>query len=196
MVEERPQYGPGRPSHQPPRVSNARRYGLQVTRPARSEVIARTTPETGCCVLLTKVPTAGEMAQRAGDVLRAYQEPHGIEPNVGFLKDPLMVNRLFLKKPERSAALGLVFWLALRIWRFRERSRRLHVEMTGNAWPGWDQQETTRPTACMMITQFPAVLVLKVGPQRPLAQALAAVQQQYLAALGVPTACFTGASGG
>jgi hypothetical protein len=117
VVEERPTYGPGRPSHQQPRVIKALRYGRQVTRPARSAVIARQTQETGCVMLLTKVPTAGEMAHRAGDVLRADKEPHGIEQNCGFLKAPLMVNSLFLKQPERIAALGLVLWLALRLWR-------------------------------------------------------------------------------
>jgi hypothetical protein len=77
-----------------------------------------------------------------------------------------------------------------------ERSLRLPVERTGNALPGWDKQETTRPPAFMMITKCTAVMGLKVGPQRQLAQALSAVHQQSLAALGVPTACFTGASGG
>jgi hypothetical protein len=107
-VEERPRYGPGRPSYQQPRVVNTLRYGLQVTLHERPEVIARKTQETGGFVLLTHVPRAGEMAPRAGDVLRAYTEPHGIEQHVGFLKDPLIVNSLFLKKPERSEALGLV----------------------------------------------------------------------------------------
>jgi transposase len=107
-VEERPKYGPGRPSSKQPRVVKALRYGLQVTLRERSEVIARKTQETGCCVLLTHVPTAGEMAHRAEDVLRAYKEQHGIEQNYGFLKDPLIVNSLFLKKPERIEALGLV----------------------------------------------------------------------------------------
>ena len=55
-------------------------------------------------MLLTQVPTAGELAPRAGDVLRAYTEPQGIEQNVGFLQDPLMVNRLCLKTPERIEA--------------------------------------------------------------------------------------------
>jgi hypothetical protein len=136
------------------------------------------------------------MAQRAGDVLQAYKEQHGIEQNVGFLKDPLMVNSLFLKNPERLEALGLVCLLALLRWRLMERSLRIHVETTGHAWPGGDQQETTRPTAFMRMTKFASVLVLKVGPQRQLAQAFSAVQQQYLAALGVPAACFTGARGG
>jgi hypothetical protein len=77
-----------------------------------------------------------------------------------------------------------------------ERSLRSHVETTGNAWPGWDTKATTRPTAFMMLTKCASVLVLKVGPQRQLAQAFSAVQQQSLAALGVPAACCTGASGG
>ena len=196
VVEEHPRYGPGRPSLKQPRVVNARRYSLQVTLHERAEVIARKTQETACFVLLTNVPTTGEMAHRAGDVLQAYKEQHGIEQNVGFLKDPLIVNSLFLKKPERIEALGLVCLLALLIWRLMERSLRIHVETTGNAWPGWDKKETTRPTAFMMMTKFASVLVLKVGPQRQLAQAFSAVQQQYLAALGVPAACFTGASGG
>jgi transposase len=196
VVEEHPRYGPGRPSLKQPRVVKALRYSLQVTLHERAEVIARKTQETACFVLLTNVPTTGEMAHRAGDVLQAYKEQHGIEQNFGFLKDPLLVNSLFLKKPERIEALGLVCLLALLIWRLMERSLRIHVETTGNALPGWDKKETTRPTAFMMMTKFASVLVLKVGPQRQLAQAFSAVQQQYLAALGVPAACFTGASGG
>jgi hypothetical protein len=70
-----------------------------------------------------------------------------------------------------------VRWLALLIWRLMERSLRIHVQTTGNALPGWDQQETTRPTAFMMMTKCARVLVLKVGPQRQLAQACSAVQQ-------------------
>jgi transposase len=196
VVEERPKYGPGRPSQQRPRVVKALRYGLRVTLHERAEVIARKTQETGCFVLLTNVPTEGAMAHSAREVLRAYKEQHGIEQNFGFLKDPLIVNSLFLKKPERIEALGLVCLLALLIWRLMERSLRHHVETTGHTLPGWDQKETTRPTAFMMMTKFATVIVLKVGGQRQLAQPLSAVQQQYLVALGVPTTSFTGPPSG
>src|SRR5262245_20178449 len=93
-VQERPTYGPGRPSSTQPRVVKALRYGLQVTIHERAEVIASKTQETGCFVLLTNVPTVGEMAHRAGDVLRDYKEQHGIEQNYGFLKDPLGVGHM------------------------------------------------------------------------------------------------------
>jgi hypothetical protein len=147
-------------------------------------------------VLLTKVPTAGEMAHRAGDVLRADKEPHGVEQNFAFLKAPLIVNSLFLKKPERIEALGLVLLLARLIWRLMERSLRLHVETSGNALPGWDKKATQKPTAFMMMTKFMAVMVLKVGPHRQLAQPLSTVQQAYLLALGVPASYFTAPQSG
>src|SRR5215813_772895 len=187
MVEEHPQYGPGRPSQKQPRVVKAVRYGLKATLYERAEVIARKVQELGCFVLLTNVPTAGEMAHSAGKVLQAYKEQHGVEQNFAFLKDPLIVNSLFLKKPERIEALGLVLLLALLLWRLVERALRLHVETTGSTLPGWDK----KATAFMMMTKFAAVMVIQGGGQRQLAQPLSTVQQSYLNALGVPATSFT-----
>jgi transposase len=190
-VEERLQSGPGRPSRTQPRRVKALRYGLQVTLHERSEVIAHKSQESGCCVLLTNVPTAGEMAHTARDVLRASKEQHGIEQNFGFLKDPLMVNSLVLKKPERIEALGLVLLLALLLWRLGERTLRVHVETTETPLIGWDKKATQKPTAFMLMTKFAAVLVIKVGLDRQLVHPLSTVQQQYLRALGVPATSFT-----
>jgi transposase len=190
-VKAHPKYGPGRPSQKQPRVIKALRYGLQVTLRERAEVIARRTQETGCFVLLTNVPTMGEMAHRAGDVLRAYKAQHGIEQNFGFLKDPLIVNSLFLKKPERIEALGLVLLRALLLWRLVERTLRVHVETTETPLPGWDKKATQKPTAFMRMTKFAGVMVLKVEDQRQLVHPLSTVQQQYLRALGVPATYFT-----
>src|SRR5262245_28620654 len=195
-VKERPMYGPGRPSSTRPRVVKALRYGLQVTRHERVEVLARKTQETGCFVLLTNVPTTGEMAHRAGDVLRAYKEQHGIEQNYGFLKDPLIVNSVFLKKPERIEALGLVLLLALLLWRLVERALRVHVETTGKPLTGWDKKATQKPTAFMMMTKFAGVMVLEVEGQRQLVHPLSTVQQQYLVALRVPATYFTAPQNG
>ena len=184
-------YSPGRPSTRKPRAVKAWRYGLKATLHERSEVIARKVQEAGCFVLLTNVPTEGEMAHSAGEVLRAYKAQQGVEQNFAFLKDPIIVNSLFLKKPERIEALGLVLLLSLLLWRLMERQRRVHVERTGMPLPGWDKKPTKRPTAFMMMTKFAGVLVCTVGPQRRLARPLSAVQQQYLVALGVSATCFT-----
>jgi hypothetical protein len=107
------------------------------------------------------------------------------------LKDPLIVHSLFLKKPARIEALGLVLLLALLLWRLVESTLRLHVETTGHTFTGWDKQETQKPTAFMMMTKFSAVVLLKGGSQRQLAHPFSTVQQPYLLALGVPATSFT-----
>jgi transposase len=194
--EERPKYGRGRPSLHTPRAVNTIRDGLKATLTERQEVIARKDEEAGCFVLLTNVPQEGDLAHSAGDVLKADKAQHGIDQNFGLLKDPVMVNSLFLKKPERIEALGLVLLLALLLWRWMERRRRAHVHPTGRTLTGWDQKETARPTAFMMVTKFSGVIVLKGGPQRRLAHPLSAVQRGYLVALGVSAACFTSPGSG
>jgi transposase len=196
VVEVRPKYGPGRPSAQKARPVTALRYGLKATVRDRPEVIARSSEEAACFVLVTNVPTEGDMAHRAIEVLQAYKDQQGIEQNYAFLKDPLIVNSLFLKKPERIEALGLVLLLALLLWRLVERTLRGHVETTGTPLTGWDKKATQKPTAFMMMTKFAAVMVIKVGPHRQLAQPLSTVQQQYLLALGVPATYFTAPQSG
>src|SRR6266568_8122433 len=148
--------------------------------------------EAGCFVLLTNVPTAGDMAHSAREILTVYKEQHGTEQNYGFLKDPVIMNSLFLKKPARIEALGLILLLALLIWRLMERAMRTHVDSTSTPLPGWDKKVTERPTSFMMVTKFAGVIVVKLGSHRQLARPLSGVQHQYLTALDVPATCFTG----
>jgi transposase len=194
-LEERPQYGPGRPSAHKPREVKALHYGLKVSLHERPEVMAQKAREAGCFVLLSNVPSEGEMAHSAQEVLVAYKEQHGIEQNYGFLKDPQIVNSLFLEKPERIEALGLVLLLSLMIWRLIERTLRQYVETTGSKLSGWDHNLTDRPTAFMMMTKFSSVIVLKIGHKRQLAREFSTPQQQYLSALGLSAACYTFSSG-
>jgi len=194
-VEERSVYGRGRPSAHKPRPLKATRYRLKTTIRPHSECIGRLEEEAGCFVLLTNVPTAGDLAHSAREILTVYKEQHGTEQNYGFLKDPVIVKSLFLKKPERIEALGLVLLLALLIWRLMERAMRRHVDTTSTPLPGWDKKATERPTAFMMVTKFVGVIVLKLGHDRQLARPLSVVQQHYLSALDVPATCFTRPAG-
>jgi hypothetical protein len=190
-VAERPVYGRGRPSAHQPRPLKVLRYRLKTTISLRTEPIARLEEEAGSFVLLTTVPTVGDLAQSARDILIGYKDQHGTEQNYGFLKDPVIVHSLFLKKPERIEALGLVLLLALLIWRLMERALRRHGDTTRTSLPGWDKQATERPTAFMMVTKFTGVIILQLGPDWQLARPLSVVQQQYLTALDVPATCFT-----
>jgi transposase len=194
-VEERPKYGQGRPSTRKPRPIKEMRYGLKAVLTEQTALLARKREEAECFVLLSNVPLEGALAHRAGEVLRAYKEQHGVEQNFAFLKDPVIVNSLFLKKPERLEALGLVLLLALMLWRLMERQMRQHLATTETTVPGWDKKATERPTSFMMTTKFVGLLVLKVGGYRQLARPLSEVQQQYLTALGLSASCFTVPSG-
>jgi transposase len=195
-VEERPLYGRGRPSAHKPRTIKAMRYRLKTTILTETERIARLEEEAGCFVLLTNVPTAGDLAHSASDILTVDKDQHGTEQNYGFLKDPVMVKSLFLKQPERIEALGLILLLALLLWRLLARTMRTYVDTTSTPLTGWEKKATERPTSCMMVTKFAGVIVLHLGDHRQLARPLSMVQQQYLKALDVPVACFTGLKSG
>jgi hypothetical protein len=129
------------------------RYGLKAVLAEQETFIARKRNEGDCCVLLTNVPAEGSLTHRAEEVLRAYKDQHSMEQNYGFLKDPLIVNRLFLKKPARIEAQGLLLLLALLVWRLMERQLRAHIETTSTSLTGWDQKAMECPTAFMMTTK-------------------------------------------
>ena len=129
-----------------PRAVNAMQSGLKTTVSVHTERMARRSEEAGCFVLLTNGPPVGDLAHSAGDILAGYKDQHGTAQNYGFLKDPIIVNRLLLKKPERIEALGFVCVLALLIWRFMERAMRTSVDTTSISLPGWDStQRNDRP---------------------------------------------------
>jgi len=71
-----------------------------------TERISWTEEAAGCFVLLTNVPMAGTLAHSAREIRTVDKEPHGTEQNYGFLKDPVIVKSLFLKKPARLEAWG------------------------------------------------------------------------------------------
>jgi hypothetical protein len=154
------------------------RDSLKTSRRTHTEPMARLEAEADCFVLLTHGPTAGDRAQSARDLLTVYRDQQGTEQNAGLLQDPVIVHRLFLKKPERLEALGRIFLLALRRWRLMARAMRTYGDMTSTPVRGWDKQATERPTACMMVTTCAGVLVLQGGPDRPLARPLSVVHQQ------------------
>ena len=68
-------YGRGRPSPHKPRPIKALRYRLKTTISPQTERIARLEEEAGCFVLLTNVPTAGDLAHSARDILTVIQRP-------------------------------------------------------------------------------------------------------------------------
>ena len=191
-VVERPTFGRGRPAKDSPRTPVGYRYQLKAQIVQDDESIAPLKLGAGCFVLISNVPTQFQDRQwTAADLLAEYKEQYGIEKNFGFLKDPLIVNSIFLKKNERIEVLGLVLLISLLIWRLMERTMRKYIEEGNRTITGWDKRQTTRPTGFMMTTKFTNTLVLTVGRQRKLARPLKTEQKEFLMALKVSADIFT-----
>jgi transposase len=123
--------------------------------------------------------------------LRTYKEQDGIERNFGFLKDPLVANDIFLKKPRRIEAMGLVLVLSLLIWRLMERTMRQKTKEEHLTLKGWNNTDTRKPTSFMMVSKFSPVFVGVRDDKRFLFAPLTKVQLAYLTALDVHPAIFT-----
>lgn len=184
-VGERATYARGRPPKNGPRKVSSIRYVIDGGIVERSKEIERARREAGCFVLLTNTPMSGDMAHSPVDVLAAYKEQHGIERNFGFLKDPLIVNDLFLKKPERIEVLGLILLISLLVWNLMEHVMREYLRQATSTVPGWDDKPTTKPTTFMMSTKFKGVQIVECGGMRQYALPLTPTQKQYLEALGL-----------
>ncbi|HWR71795.1 MAG TPA: IS1634 family transposase [Nitrospirota bacterium] len=176
----------GRPKKNQPQKVASVRYVLEAKVLQNTEQIERKQREAGCFVLLSNVPLQGDAAQTGADLLRAYKEQYGIERNFSFLKDPLIVNDTFLKKPQRIEVLGSILLMALLVWNLIEHVLRQYVSANNVDLPGWDNKQTRRPTAFMMSTKFSGLQIVRIGGANcHLAMPLTNVQRLYLRALGL-----------
>jgi transposase len=185
QVHEVPVYARGRPPKSGPRKVAQRQWQIKAMILEKPGALAKKREEAGCFVLLTNRPKEGPDTQSAEDILRTYKAQEGIERNYSFLRDPLIVNDLFLKKPERIEALGMVLLISLLIWNLMQRSMRRYIEKTQGTLEGWDGKRTDRPTSFMMTTKFQGLMVVKIAHTRVLNQDLTQIQKQCLLALGV-----------
>jgi len=184
-VTEKLTYARGRPPKNGERKVAKTRYVLEGILVEREAEVERLRQVAGCFVLLTNVPTEGEMGHTSGEVLTAYKEQHGIERNFAFLKDPLIVNDLFLKRPERIEALGFILLAALLTWNLMEHVMREHLKRAAATISGWDHKPTRTPTTFMMTTKFKGLLVARIGEEWHFTAPLSGEQLQYVRALGL-----------
>lgn len=188
-IEQRPRYAPGRPKKNVTRVPVTIDYVLRTEIIEKREAIDQRRQVAGCFVLLSNLPREDDYS--AEQILRTYKEQHAIEKNFGFLKDDQIVNALFLKRPERIEALGLILLISLLIWRLMEVVMRTELQAREATVPGWDNKPTARPSAYMVTWKFKGVLILCINGQRMLGKPLTETQQAFLLALEVPVSCFT-----
>lgn len=190
-IDKVAKFGRGRPAKGGQRTPVGYEYQLQLTISPDPEKVEPLRLQAGCFVLICNLSSPqGRANFDARELLRLYKDQDGIERNFSFLKDPVIVNSIFLKKNHRIEVLGLVLLISLLIWRLIEYSMRRYIADTGIAITGWKDKPTTRPTSFMLTTKFLSILVLRVENQRRLARPLRPVQIEYLAALGIDPIAF------
>ncbi|TYT76203.1 IS1634 family transposase [Desulfobotulus mexicanus] len=184
-------YGKGRPPKGKERNPLRTDYRIETEICQNEETITKLRREAGCIVLLTNLASEAEREEYdAKALLTLYKEQYGIEQNFGFLKDPAIVDGIFLKKPERIEVLGLIMILALMIWRLMEREMRQYLDRTGEDLSDWPKRRTTRPTSFMMTTKFHSIKLIRFEGKLILAQSFTETQNAWLKALGVKPADF------
>ena len=179
----------GRPPANRPAPTNTR-YLLSCELAENASGVNRERSLVGCFVLLSNVPIEGDGAMDAGRLLGTYKGQYSVESDFAFLKDPLVVNDIFIKTPSRIDALGMVLIIALMVWRLMERSMRAHVENTTSKLPGWCNRETDKPTSFMMSTAMTGIMVAAIGGKRLLLCRPDARPTAFLAALGLSPTVF------
>jgi transposase len=190
-IEVRPR---GRPAKDKPARMETR-YRLSWEIVAKTEGIEKERESAGCFVMLTNVPDSGEGALDSAGILRTYKGQYGVESDFAFLKDPLVVNDLFLKTPARIDALGMVLIVALMIYRLMERSMRLHLQQNKLTVQGWDNKPTDKPTTFMLAAVFLGVHVLVLKKQRFFLSSPNARHMAFLASLGLDSMVFLDPNG-
>jgi transposase len=185
-IEEVAKYKRGRPAKGQEQKVDRYEYELKTQIVENSEKVNALRSEAGCFVLLTNLINEEQRQQwDAERLLRLYKNQSGIEQNFGFLKDPAIINGIFLKKTTRIEVLGLILLIALLVWRLMERAMRQYTQPEESTLPGWEDRKTKRPTSFMMTTKFIDVLVITIGNTRRLASRFTKVQLSYLEALNV-----------
>lgn len=177
-VEKR---GKGRPRNDGANVGIRHRVRIEIEPIA--ERLERRRLEVGCFVLLSNIPTHGEDSMSGEELLREYKGQQGVERGFSFIKDPMVVNAIFLKTPERIEALGFILLCALLVWNLIERDLRKFIKEEKATLPGWDGKQTERPTTFMFSTKFINVKVLKKDGQRILIGGLPGQLAKYFDAL-------------
>lgn len=180
---------PGRPPASRPAPTNTR-YALSWTLAPNDGAVEHARQLAGCFVLLTNVPIDGDNGMDSKKLLLTYKGQYGVESDFAFLKDPIVVNDIFLKKPHRIEALAMILVIALIIYRLMERTMRANLKASKTELIGWENRKTDKPTAFMMTTVMVGIIVAVVAGNRTFLRPPNARQIDYLWALGLAPRAF------
>jgi transposase len=144
---------PGRPGKNSP-VEEVYRLKLQYT--TDDDAVQKAKERLSCFVLIANLKEKYTPYQ----ILKEYKAQNNVETSFKFLKDPLFVGPIYLKKPKRVEALAYVLLIALLLFGILERRVReaMKTESEPLIIPG--KVKTFTPTGKKILETLETVLVM------------------------------------
>jgi transposase len=139
----------------PSRVS----YCVSATLQLNAAKVSTHRQRAGRFILATNVLDLSQLS--ADDALQEYKNQQGTERGFRFLKDPLFfASSVFLKTPERIAALGMMMALCLLVYNLGQRQLRNALAEAAQTIPNQLEKPTQTPTLRWVFQCFMAVHVV------------------------------------
>jgi transposase len=133
-------------------------------------------------------------AYPAARMLSEYKEQQNVEGGFRFLKDPwFMVDSVFLKSPQRIAALMAVMTLCLLVYNIAQYKLRSRLKETGETLPNQLNKQVQNPTMRWIFQIMEGLAVVRIqesqgGPPRELLTNMSPLRKKIIQLFG-PTAC-------
>ncbi|MEH2307533.1 MAG: IS1634 family transposase [Nostoc sp.] len=154
IVEKRHYDRPGKPAKDV--VAKCISYRVAATVSAVDDEISAQGTRCGRFILATNVLDPAHLS--ADDVLREYKGQQGVERGFRFLKDPLFfASSVFLKSPQRVAALGMIMALCLLVYNLGQRQLRQALAYQAQTIANQLGKPTATPTLRWVFQCFMAV---------------------------------------
>ncbi len=142
-------------------------YSIQASLQRDEAAIAKTRQRSGRFILATNAAVsllAEEERYTNDELLKEYKGQQSAERGFRFLKDPLFfTSSIFVKTPERVAALAMVMGLCLLVYTLGQRALRGALQAAGATMRHQTGKQTARPTLRWVFQLFQAVHLLKIG---------------------------------
>ena len=126
-------------------------------------------------------------------MLVTYREKNNVEEGFRWLKAPCQVAPVFLHTPHRIAALGLVFVIALAVWRLLQREIRQALAKHEGVIPGHNGTMTNKPTPLILQRLFERIQLITVTTSDGKLQVMRGVtdlHRHILYLLGLPPSLY------
>lgn len=137
------------------------RFGIQASVVEDATAIAIETRRSGRFILATNVLDSSELSDEA--LLTAYKAQQSTERGFRFLKDPLFFTAsVFLKSPQRVAALAMVMGLCLLVYSLGQRKLRQALSQSKQSLKNQLKKPTQTPTLRWIFQCFQSVHLVEM----------------------------------